>query len=66
MPPTDVVTLTFSNSNAWKIQISHAAISVFAASHFVPTSNSVNETSRNTRQGTIRIADTRTVTECCV
>ncbi|CAO0800529.1 unnamed protein product [Mucor circinelloides] len=39
-----------SNSNAWKIQISHAAISVFAASHFVPTSNSVNETSRNTRQ----------------
>ncbi|KAF1806323.1 pyridoxamine 5'-phosphate oxidase-domain-containing protein [Mucor lusitanicus] len=41
-----------SNSNAWKIQISHAAISVFAASHFVPTSNTMNETSsnRNTRQ----------------
>ncbi|CAO3612634.1 unnamed protein product [Mucor fragilis] len=40
------------NSNAWKIQISHAAISVFAASHFVPTSNMMNETSssRNTRQ----------------
>ncbi|KAK4520994.1 uncharacterized protein ATC70_006878 [Mucor velutinosus] len=33
------------NSNAWKIQIAHAAISVFAASHFVPTSGMMNETS---------------------
>ncbi|KAI8646600.1 hypothetical protein BD408DRAFT_409934 [Parasitella parasitica] len=48
------------NSNAWKIQISHAAISVFAASHFVPTSNIMNKTSRNTRQeylGTVNKLD---------
>ena len=50
---THVVTPIFSNSNAWKIQISHAAISLFAASHFVPTLNIMNETSRNTRQGKI-------------
>ncbi|CEP13734.1 hypothetical protein [Parasitella parasitica] len=48
------------NSNVWKIQISHAVISVFAASHLVPTSNIMNETSRNTRQeylGTVNKLD---------
>lgn len=50
-------TANCSNSNSWNIQISHASISLFAASHFVPTSINITNIENdsliraNTKQG---------------
>jgi hypothetical protein len=44
-----------SNSNSWSIPVSNAAISLFAASHFVPTlmnrTNDEHLLALSTRQG---------------